>query len=77
MSLSDAVFWVLVFIPLWALPFGVSGAALGSTRWRHRRAQQTTTLVRNPTATPARCEASSRSNRIQWTVAGRPRPSVQ
>jgi hypothetical protein len=29
-NLSDAVFWVLVFIPVWALPFGVFGAALGT-----------------------------------------------
>lgn len=39
-NLSDAVFWVLVFIPVWALPFGVLGAALGSARWRRRRAQE-------------------------------------
>jgi hypothetical protein len=29
-DLSDAVFWVLVSIPVWALPFGVFGAALGT-----------------------------------------------
>jgi hypothetical protein len=39
-NLSDAHFWVLVFIPVWALPFGVFGAALGSARWRRRPARQ-------------------------------------
>jgi hypothetical protein len=38
-NLNDAVFWVLVFIPAWALPFGVFGAAIGSARWRRRRPQ--------------------------------------
>jgi hypothetical protein len=35
-NLGDAVFWVLVFIPVWALPFGVFGAALGGARRRRR-----------------------------------------
>jgi hypothetical protein len=39
-NLGDAVFWVLVFIPAWALPFGVFGAAIGSARWRRRRARE-------------------------------------
>lgn len=30
-NVTDAVFWVLVFVPAWGLlPFGVMGAAVGS-----------------------------------------------
>lgn len=38
-NLKDAVFWILVFVPAWGLPFGVMGAALGArlTRRRGRR----------------------------------------
>jgi hypothetical protein len=37
-NLNDALFWVLGFLPLWAVPFGVFGAALGSARWRRQPA---------------------------------------
>jgi hypothetical protein len=34
-NVKDAVFWVLVFLPVWGAPFGVIGAALGGARfWR-------------------------------------------
>lgn len=36
-NLGDAVFWVFIFIPIWALPFGVFGAALGAWRPSKRR----------------------------------------
>jgi hypothetical protein len=31
-NLTDAVFWVFIFVSIWALPFGVFGAALGARR---------------------------------------------
>ncbi|MGW1885008.1 hypothetical protein [Streptomyces sp. NPDC001970] len=39
-NVKDAVFWVLVLVPAWGLPFGVIGAALGArgARPRARRA---------------------------------------
>jgi hypothetical protein len=36
-NLGDAVWWTLVALVLWALPFGVLGAAAGSARPRRRR----------------------------------------
>jgi hypothetical protein len=29
---EDAVFWVLIFVSIWALPFGIFGAAPGGRR---------------------------------------------
>jgi hypothetical protein len=36
-NLGDAVWWTLVLLALWVLPFGVIGAAAGSARPRRRR----------------------------------------
>jgi hypothetical protein len=38
-NLGDAIWWTLVLLALWVLPFGVLGAAAGSWRARHRRAR--------------------------------------
>jgi hypothetical protein len=36
-NLGDAVWWTLVLLALWVLPFGVIGAAAGSAGTRRRR----------------------------------------
>jgi hypothetical protein len=35
-NLSDAVWWTLIILVVWALPLGVLGAAVGSTRARRQ-----------------------------------------
>jgi len=35
--LGEGVWWLLIFMVLWALPLGVLGAAAGSWRARRRR----------------------------------------
>ena len=47
-NLGDAVWWTLVTLVLWALPFGVLGAAAGSRRARRRRAHERAGLVPSP-----------------------------
>jgi hypothetical protein len=39
-NLSDAIWWTLILLVLWALPLGVLGAAAGSARARRRRARE-------------------------------------
>jgi hypothetical protein len=48
LNLSEAIWWTLVALVLWALPLGVLGAAAGSWRARRRRARQHADLA--PTA---------------------------
>ena len=50
-NLSDAIWWTLVMLVLWALPFGVLGAAAGSARARRRRARAQAGLVSAPRTT--------------------------
>jgi hypothetical protein len=47
-NLSEAIWWTLVALVLWALPLGVLGAAAGSARARRRRTRQHADLA--PTA---------------------------
>ena len=47
-NLGDAVWWLLIFLALWAIPLGVLGAAAGSWRARRRRSRQQARLA--PTA---------------------------
>jgi hypothetical protein len=44
-NLGDAIWWTLIMLVLWALPFGVLGAAAGSARARRRRARAQAGLV--------------------------------
>ncbi len=37
-NIEDAVFWGLIWMPVWALPFGIFGAALGGWERRNRAA---------------------------------------
>ena len=61
-NLRDAVFWVLVFVPAWTLPFGVIGAAAGA------RLGGALARLRRPTRTPA--GAAGYTDRAGSTDAG-------
>jgi hypothetical protein len=50
-NLGDAIWWTLIMLVLWALPFGVLGAAAGSARARRRRARAPAGLVSAPRTT--------------------------
>jgi hypothetical protein len=39
-NLSDAIWWTLIVLALWALPVGVLGAAAGSARPRRPNARE-------------------------------------
>jgi hypothetical protein len=47
-NLSEATWWTLVVLALWALPLGVLGAAAGSARARRRGAREQAGLVSAP-----------------------------
>jgi hypothetical protein len=52
-NLTDAIFWVLIFVPIWALPFGIFGAVLGA-RMRNTTRPVPSVLSAMPVDRPGR-----------------------
>jgi hypothetical protein len=44
-NLGDAVWWILIFLALGAVPLGILGAAAGGWRARRRRSRQQARLA--------------------------------
>jgi hypothetical protein len=47
-NLSDAIWWTLIVLALWALPVGMLGAAAGSARPRRPNAREHAGPVSSP-----------------------------